>query len=100
MWSIFEEIALCLQTDQKAWKNGTVGSAIIVAKKQQHIAITGKGTVDGCVHNYCISGQSDLISRLSGTVFITHHDSLSCLVTESVTSLKKKIADSEKAVFF
>ena len=44
---IEEGATLLASKDQKGWANGKAGSAIIVARKQQHIAITGKGTVDG-----------------------------------------------------
>jgi len=44
---IEEGATLLASTDQAGWANGTVGSAIITADKQQHIAITGGGTVDG-----------------------------------------------------
>lgn len=33
--------------DMASWKGGKVGSAIIVAKSVEHVAITGAGTVDG-----------------------------------------------------
>ena len=38
---------LLASNDIDGWRNGTVGSAIIVAQGLQHIAITGGGTVDG-----------------------------------------------------